>query len=891
MTRTVNYFVVILLVIAAVVASVYLYNRYASGLTGNALNAMPATAGLYLKTEIKQGKLASITQQPVWKLLQLFLDDRASRMMIRMDSLLKSDIILPAAENQFYISVHPVSANRFDLLFLSGMPVNNRKETALNLLALWASGNVKTSVRHYQGVTIYETSAADFNFTFCISKNVFIGSSTPFLVEDAIRQQQAVSARIFKLSMLTDAFMKNEKKPASSVNLHFESAGTLALVFLNKNFYEAAHTAMMGSAAEFKVDEQSQHFLMSGYTAFEDSTQVAAFIAKQKPVKSLAYEIIPASAAWFRWIGMQDAQTLKSFFNTDQTFRKANDEFQKQTGIRLSDSLFQYMTGEFISMLLRPASVRYESSRMTIIRLQHPAKTEALLDKLSRRFEPASPVELYNQSKIKQVNWRSFSEALTGSWAFPATVTYYTLKGNYLILSSSASAMRTFIDEYQSGQLLAKQQSFLEQLGFLRERSNLLFYYRLSESHYFLKALLNESYEDFLEKHSNTVQQWNACAWQMTGRNASCETRFALFYDPQNKPAAIEMMATEKTDTLAVSGVFPLRTPEETYALIQDEEGQLYKFNSSGSLVWKNLLEGKIISPFYASDIYRNNRQQIIFSTKDQLIALDSDGDFISNFPLSLPAEASGPLLKVPFNQGTREALLIPSANGRIYAYQTNGRMYGTWNFSYSEPVEQINYGVFSQREFIAMYSASGKIIITSANGSILWQSSSSYLLAGNGKNLIADTVNHQFVFCTENGTIMRIHTDGKTDSKALTQENVRDFLMEDFDRDGNADFLLLTSSQLLAYSQQGRKIFSYDFKKDKTPDQMSSFTVGQKLYVLCNSQEQNLTWVFEKKNGHYPKSPVKGGLPGFIADMKNDGRTQLVTASTDGFVYFYILN
>ncbi len=462
MNRAVNYFIIIVLALAAMVASVYFYNKYASGLTGNALNAMPASAGLYLKTEIKQGKLSIVTQQPVWKLLQMFMDDRATASLQKTDSLLKNENIIGETDNQIYISVHPVSADRFDLLFLSGMPVNNRKETAMKILELWSSGNLITSKRQYEGVTIYESSGNDFTFTFCISKNVFIGSCTPFLVEDAIRQQKAASGRLFKLSLLTEVFMKNEKKTASTVHLHFESAGALAQVFLNKEFSSIVNPALIGSVAEFKIEDQANHLLMTGYTASEDSAQLSAFISKQKPVKPSALEMLPASTAWFRWAGFENYRTLKRMLSADEVFIRANKEVKVQTGLIPSDTLFPYFTGEFISLLLRPASVKYESNRLTIHKLKEPSKAEALIDKLSRSSGQMSPVEVYNQSKIKQIKLRSFPEALAGSWANAASVTYYTVKENYLVLASSASVMRTFIDEYQSNQFLVKQKSFAE---------------------------------------------------------------------------------------------------------------------------------------------------------------------------------------------------------------------------------------------------------------------------------------------------------------------------------------------------------------------------------------------------------------------------------------------
>jgi hypothetical protein len=895
MMRTVYYAVIIILLLAATALSVYFYNRYFSGLSGNELDAIPASAGLYLSTEIREGNCMALTRQPVWKLLQLFFQEQRTSVWQRMDSLLNTKNFIPLKDSRLYISVHPVADNRFDLLFLSGAPLPDRLNSALTVLRLWSSDSLKISKRRYEGVTLYDCSHDHFSFTFCISKNVFIGSSTPFLVEDAIRQQKASARRLYQLRLLSDVFFKNKKKSSESLYLHFESAGGLAQVFLNREFYSLANASFLGSTAELRIEEHSNHLLLTGFTAWEDSAQLAAFISKQRPVKPEALEVLPASVAWFRWLGFENSLILKSFFDSDPLFLKANSEVERQIGIKPAGLLLPYLTGEFITLLLRPASVKYETNRLTIFRLKDAHKTQALIDQWSRKASQSSGktiiAESYNNHKIKQIRLAAFQQALAGSWANPAPVSYYLLHGNYLVLASSASALRTYINDFQSGQLLIKKSDFSESNGFLRAKTNFLMFYNIPESTYFLKALLNPKFQSILEDNSSIITSWSALAWQMTGSSSSCETRLNLIYAPDQKQPAIELITTERTQNALLTGIFPVFAGRESFALVQDEEGQLYRFSSSGSLEWMNLMPGKIISPFFIADLYRNIRKQVVFNTADMLIALDPDGDFISNFPVSLPAPASGPMIKIPFNKGWQEAFLVPTVNGRIYAYQPNGRIFNRWNFNYPEPVELLTHGNLQNRDYVALYTASGRIMIAADNGNLLWQSNSSVSLAGKNKRLFADTLSGKFVFCTENGTVTRLSPEGMAETNAPVNEIINDFLMEDFDMDGMADWLFLTPKQLVIFSQQGKKLFSYDFKKENSPVQLSAYKEGPYCFVLCHSPEENLTWVFNQKTGHYDRSPVKGGLPGFIADFNTDGKPELVTASAEGFVYFYSLN
>ncbi|MCC6384518.1 MAG: hypothetical protein LC117_04490 [Bacteroidia bacterium] len=895
MVRTVKYYLIVLFILISTAAGWYFYNSYTRTLEGNPLNAMPGSAALYIKTPIDSKNIKSLITQPIWQLMSLLTEDGSEQGLLKIDSFLNGSGLYNSVPAEIYISIHPVAAEQFDYLFLSGSPDLCREEFVLNLLKQWTGSMLTVSKRRYEDKTIFEVFTPDQKgFTFCISDNVLIGSRVPFLVEDAIRQQHVSAGKLYKLSLLTRTFFKSDKSAQTSVHINFESAAALIQSFIGKEFNNTFESLKsFATITELKTESHPQHLLLTGNTLSDDSLQFASFISKLKPIQATALEILPSSAAFFKWLGMIHADNLHKYLQNDSDFRQFDGVFRSKLGFSPADSLFRYFSGEFITSLLRPSSVKYENSLISFIRLANPKATDLLMNKIVRitdnNLNSPTRSETYNNLKIQQIRSEGFQQALLGNMAPYSRNTFFSINGSYLILSSNALALRTFADDYRSGRVLINDKIFKDEMNFIRSHSNFLGYYRFSQSAYYLKALLNHKFSQLIEEKGEELNNWDAVSFQLTGNMVSPETRIAVFYESAGQLPLLSLVASEKTDSTISRNLFSANEQQQTFILVQDENNQLYKISNNGNIVWTNLIPGKIISPLFIADIYRNKQEQYLFNTTGYLIAADAGGDFISGFPLKLPEEASGAMLAVPFESNLQSAILIPAANGRIYAYQPGGKIYTYWDYAGDEPATNLQHGRFKGKDFIALITQTGKFKITNATGNILFTSENHYHLSGS-RQIFTDTLTSQFIFCTENGSVVFCNPEGQSETKNPTTSLVTDFQYADFDRDGSNDLIFLTGSQLSVLSRDGKQILNYDFKV-RTPATLNVSVIDNKLFLLVCSEKYNQTWLFEYKKGHFKNSPVKGGVPGFVADMNKDGKLILVTASREGMIYLYAVN
>jgi hypothetical protein len=890
MSRALNLFLVLIIVLVLLGAGYYLYERYAADSQGYVLKAIPADAALYIRMDVKPGQMTAIRQKPIWNLLRMILHPDADLFLYLTDSLLKHEVLFEKKPIHLFISVHPVSSERLDLLFLSGTPHPDSKKWVECLLTTLAGNALSIARRKYEGVTLYESTNPQFPFTFCLSNKVLIGSTTAFLVESAIRQQRTGARKFFQWKHLAEKWKAKSHALSFFVHLNHENIHLLTRLFLEKEFSgENIMSGRPGGMSELKIEGYERHLLLSGHTIAKDSLQLSAFLSRQEPMPIRAMEIVPASAALFRWIGVSNIHQWQFFLKTrSETLDVRANQLQH---VHFSpDSLLRYCTGEFIYMLIQPSSLQYRQNQLLAIRINQPEQVAYRMDQWNKNFfNDKVTTETYKQIVIQSLHLSHLPAVLMGPWSGQGPYTCYAIVGQYLVFAASASSLRTLIDDYCNNKRLINQSTVKEQLGHLRNKTNYLFYCRLPESTYLLQALLKPTYEDHLEHNRHDWNRWDALAFQMTGGANRCDTRLAFFYEPADQPPSIELIVSERMDTTLSGLVQPVVNAREKFFFIQDDDGILFRFNSSGMITWRNRMPGKIISPVYVTDIFRNGRYQYLFNTAEHLVVIDEDGDFLSNFPIALPAQPSAALRQVRFCSRQREVWLLATDNGRIYAYQPGGKIYLPWNFYFTSPVQTLTYGCFSGYDYLAGFASSGVLLIIGSDGKIMQHVSSDSRPVGLDR-LYCDTLHHRFVWTDSIGQVVSWSVKQGLSTTLLTEERVYDFLMEDFNGDGLPDYLFLTDTHLHVHTSEGRPVFSYDFSQNQRPKRLFSWKAAGRVFITCCSGKDDRTWVFEKQAGLYPGSPVQGGLQAFVADMNDAGQPLLITASPAGWVYIYVI-
>lgn len=76
--------------------------------------------------------------------------------------------------------------------------------------------------------------------------------------------------------------------------------------------------------------------------------------------------------------------------------------------------------------------------------------------------------------------------------------------------------------------------------------------------------------------------------------------------------------------------------------------------------MWKVALGEKIIGNVFMIDYYRNGKNQLLFSGKNDLHLLDRNGNYVERYPVKLRSPGSGPLALFDYDNNQVYRLIIP---------------------------------------------------------------------------------------------------------------------------------------------------------------------------------------------------------------------------------------
>jgi hypothetical protein len=131
---------------------------------------------------------------------------------------------------------------------------------------------------------------------------------------------------------------------------------------------------------------------------------------------------------------------------------------------------------------------------------------------------------------------------------------------------------------------------------------------------------------------------------------------------------------------------------------IQDTQNQLYLINSSGKILWKKPLSNRIIGNILQVDIFKNNKLQMAFVTKNQLIIIDRNGNMVNGYPKSLSKEAICGLTVCDYDKNRDYRFFIPNSDGSITLLKSDGKSPSDWQFAGSQQGIQHKIQYFNQK-------------------------------------------------------------------------------------------------------------------------------------------------------------------------------------------------
>lgn len=911
MKRVVSLSLIVLVILIGVAAALFYFQKNYNIRGGKAENAIPADAAFFIEADISSGLLQTFVKTPYWnELVKKKYFKNVSSNILHVDSLMQENAALKKlfTDEKLFISAHVTKANEFDLLYLINANTSDPETIATGLIKELGASEEEPASRSYGDAAIYEHNFTNGTvFTWTISKSVFIGSFTPFLVEDAVRQQK-VSSRFFRGK---DNFreINSESLTANSlrININYQNMPAWLSVFKDENSASSfTNIEKFAAWSSFVLHINDDHIQLDGYTVLNDSSDFAFALQTQQPVNSGMSKMLPRKTAALVSVAMND-KTL--FFNsfkkhlqslpTASAYNNLLNKIKSDYKLSIAEKFYALTGNEFGLIVTEPGSTNYDNNCYFILKTTNASKAKKIVQDISlsidKKENENTLLEKYNGFSIGLIRLRGVIPALYGNTFKRVTKMYYTFIGDYVLFANQAISLRTFIDDYTSGNLLMNDPALKSVAEEMKQPGNYFVYDRIPASNYIFKSVLTNRWDKELDSLRNFSNKCTSFSFRVNGGGNKLQTTASLQFNAKTTSGEATLLWSAQLDAGVNMKPQVVRDVKQNacYIMVQDESNILYMIDNSGNVIWKKQFPEKIISDIQTIDLYKNNSSQYIFNSAGYLFVIDINGNAVSNYPIHLPATATAGIAVFDIDKSNDYRIYIPCSNGKIFGYDGSGKPLPGWTFDFSTGIISRPVQLFSinGKNYLVTSDNNGSVFILDRTGQLLINTTGKVIRKQGVDFYLKQDTDKTWSFVTLDaaGNIVEIGMNGEIETNAVEAVSLSEhFTMTDINKDGSLDYIFGEKEEVNTYTQQMALLFHVAFPENEI-DELAIFNTGKdNVAVGAVAKASNKIFLLKPDGSLYKGFPVKGSTAFEIQELNNDEKLYLIAGSNDGSVNVY---
>ncbi len=525
-------------------------------------------------------------------------------------------------------------------------------------------------------------------------------------------------------------------------------------------------------------------------------------------------------------------------------------------------------------------------------------KAEQLLASYSEQVGAFEAYD-YQLFQIKRIFGGNFLEGMFGQPGGGMVNPYYVILDKYVVFANSRRSLELWIDKYIVGQVLYQTESFLKLQPRLDPFSGIWIYVHPSNCQKLVEGWIKQEHKVFFDQQWALFGQVGWISLQLKPRESGFEMEgYALLGDQAESNTMIAWQAP--LDHPAMTAPVLLQNNDEGgyQVAIQDSMMRFYLFDDKGSELWSKPLGSPVLSTVFQVDYYGDGQVQYFFNTTDAIHLIDSRGDPVGVYPISLKTKASNGALLVDFDKSDQFNYFIASANGNIYGFELDGTPLRGWNpravgDTFRFPLQHFQKGA---KDWMIGLSEKGQLWLLDRKGKPLLEPK-----ALEGKFLSNAGFQHTGTF----PRIVTTNTDGKAHVAALDgrgfnlffevgQNQDVQFVFTDITGDERSDYIVLSKQELAAYYYDaGNAIqnrFTYPFNAPQDELFAVPLTGVQKDYIGTVDRSKKQIHLFDGNGRLVNLFPLAGTTPFEIVDLYGNGQLFLVVGSGKKLVVYQVV-
>jgi hypothetical protein len=599
----------------------------------------------------------------------------------------------------FVFSLHRVSQTDLDYLFFISLDDVSDFELIKTLVARYQTrDDFRFQDRSYQDILIHEAVNKEYEevFSYLIHKNYFIGSFTPFLVEDVIRNISGQTKNSFALA--NAGLFEVAKLDNDQGNIYINNAkipqllSVFAKETLSPSLLPLGHLAN-STFLDIKITDEQ--ILLNGFTVTEPEDNPYLISVAGTQGRSLDFEgLISNEVATLYHLTFHNAdiwhQKLRAYWKQHHKEQlDAWESLESQYGWNPAKLITSQRHG--LAMAVTGTVDDESPQRLIYLRFSDPVEgfnqlTEAA-EKSAMTKGDSVYVERYSGSEIRQISIKELPSKLWGGLFGGFEQSFFMPLEEYIVIGNSIQSLKELVTAVENEETWGRSITKSEFLENSLQEANLSYYVNLDKAWNLLDQQLSADWKAFLELHANSLKKFELLALQFSDIGDKFYTTGVLTYNGENPDPMIlprfQQQQQVYTEARITSRPFVVKNHNNggREVLFQDSLNYLYLIGAQGRLLWQDSLAGSIKGELSQIDYYKNNKLQYLLASENQIHIIDRNGNSIDGFPISVPTNTRLRNVRaIDYDNSKRYRLIASDESGHVYMFDKQGKLLDGWN-------------------------------------------------------------------------------------------------------------------------------------------------------------------------------------------------------------------
>ncbi|WP_375578352.1 hypothetical protein ABWH96_15130 [Marivirga tractuosa] len=679
----------------------------------------------------------NIQENPIWEDLQnIEYFASLKENFEALDSLSGNSGMLDEVfrNNQLLIGMSVISNDDFDFVFYQTLKNTEQIEVIKKIESKF--NEFEKSERVYNKNTIYELKSKENEktFSYVLLRGNFVGSFSPVLVEDVIRNLEKDEDN-FKESINEVFKIANFQDDLGNLYINFDRLDKIIKVFTRSNqntLFDILSRFSEGAFLDLFIDNNDLY--LNGFTFPHDSVSYLNTYSNQQGGDVTLENYFPSKTALVLHERFNDAKAFqdekfKFWSNIDSEFGQKRNLIAEQYDTDFRE-FHQFMAGENAQAVLNSNQNLKENKKLIFIKMNDKNeglnKFNKLAEEAAKQNQDTLYYEFYAENEIRELVIDEFPYFLLGKNFKGFSHTFFTSIDDVMIISNDIQSLKELILDMETENTWGKSIKENQFIETTLQESNLNVFINLPQAWSLLLNNLNDKWRNNFTQNEFPIKNFDMLAIQFSHENDRYYSNVEILHSDNrvnNEMKYFDEVMQVEIDAPIISKPYVVKNHNtgQFETLVQDSAFNLHLISTNGDVIWTEPLEAPIIGDVFQMDYYQNNKLQYAFATTEKVFLLDRNGIALEYFPKAYGDQniENQYFNIIDYDKSKTYRLLIAKENGDIYLTSKYGDMLGDWKpLKMRDKIAAMPEHIrIRSKDFMVVLQENGTVKVMSRNG------------------------------------------------------------------------------------------------------------------------------------------------------------------------------